>query len=67
MWLNPQESADLVTFTVEIENFIFCVMYCLVEREYLLKVEAHSEPKEKSKIKLFAKKINDWRLVLAKF
>ena len=67
MWLNPQESADLVTFTVEIENFIFCVMYCLVAREYLLKVEAHSEPKEKSKIKFFAKKINDWRLVLAKF
>ena len=34
MWLNPQETADLVTFTEEtlIENVIFCAVYILYSR-----------------------------------
>ena len=34
MWLNPQETADLVRFTKEtlIENFIFCAVYILYSR-----------------------------------
>ena len=32
MWLNPQKTADLVTFTEENlnENFIFCSVYCII-------------------------------------
>ena len=38
MWPNPQETADLVTFTEEIlmKNFIFCAVSILMELTRLL-------------------------------
>ena len=52
MWPNPQDPADLVTFTKEslMENFIFCAanyLQCLtferlvsIKRSYILKAES---------------------------
>ena len=40
MWPDPQETADLVTFTEEIlnENFIFCAVWQLNLKQWKLKL-----------------------------
>ena len=40
MWPNTQETADLVTSTEEIENFIFCAVYRVLPFRIILKMFA---------------------------
>ena len=55
MWPNPQKTVDLVTFTEEIEKFIFCaVQYlelCRVISRDLRKEKGKGQVKVKKKVK----------------